>query len=157
LYNIFTHSQVERPVPLRDLVLDVQSGFFHIRVAVKWVQGAARTGALIVQRWSRPRQVVAAQQGNERSHRILGFRRILLQTRGGALRWIGETGNWIVVPIQARRVEQRSDDSQLEILREKRLLIRKSRLHIVNPFHTGEIEERNPALASVRCCAIVSC
>src|SRR6266849_9131755 len=112
-------------------------------MAAKWKQSTAGTSAVIVGRRSRSGQVVAAQQWVERN----GSKRILdcigLQARPVALRWIVEPRvahkYRSAVCIQTRRVERRIDDSEIEMLGKKCLLVRNSELHVINALNVRQI------------------
>src|SRR6202142_3531354 len=45
--NITTKSEIESPVSLGDLVLDVEGELLHVSMAVEWEQGAAGTRAIV--------------------------------------------------------------------------------------------------------------
>src|ERR1039458_2564274 len=140
------NSQVERPVSLGNRILQIEGKLLYIRMSVKWIQGTARTGTAIVGRRSRPGQVVAAQQGNEvgigskgcRIQRLVGRRRRRRALGGSVEPRVADKGRNAVC-IQARRVQRRIDDPEIEILGEKRVLIRSSQLKVIDPLHVRNI------------------
>src|SRR6266481_8155792 len=114
-------------------------------MTAKWEQCAGRTGAAIIGRGSRPSQVVAAQQWGEATILSKGrwIQSLVGRRRGPALGWVveprvaNEYGD--AVCIQARGVDRRIDDSEIEMFGEKCLLIRDSELNVVNALHVGQI------------------
>src|SRR6266436_10428566 len=114
-------------------------------MAAKWKQGAGRAGTTIVGRRGRPGQVVAAQSWGETGIDLerCGIEGLVGGRRGPALRRVVEprVANKYrdAICIQARRVNRRIDDSEIEMFGEKCLLIRSSELNVINPLHVGEI------------------
>ena len=59
--EITTQSQIQRPVSFGDRILNIESKFLDVGVAVKCVKAAGRCRDTVIERWSWAGQVIAAR------------------------------------------------------------------------------------------------